>query len=85
MASRAFFSAGQFLLPMVGSALEGHVLEHVRQAGAAVGIVHRAGVHVGVEGHHRGFVALDDQKRHAVGEREFSDFLFEILEALGGQ
>jgi hypothetical protein len=30
-------------------------------------------------------MTFDDQKRQAVGERELGDFLFEILEALGGQ
>ena len=50
---------GRFLGRPVGGAdgfraLEGHVLEHVREAGAAFGIVHRAGIHVGVERNDRG-------------------------------
>ena len=61
------------------------MLEHVRQSGASRGIVHRAHVRIGVEGHHRGVMALDHQKRQAVAQRELRDFLFEILEALGGQ
>ena len=67
---------------MVG-ALEGHVLEHVREAGAAGGIVHRADVHIGVEGHHRRLMPFNDQEGEAVGQRELGDFFFEVLEGLG--
>ena len=62
-----------------GSAFEGHVLEHVGEAGLSARIVERSRVHVGIEGDHRRFVALDDDEVHAVGEGEFGDFLFKFL------
>ena len=79
-----------FLGPVLGAdgwgAFEGHVLEHVREAGAAIGVVDRAGVHVGVEGDHRGFVAFDHQDEvQAVGEGELGDFFLELLEIGVGQ
>ena len=66
-------------------ALERHVLEHVRDAGLAAGIVHRAGVHVGVERDDRRFVPLENDEVQPVGKRELGDALFEILERLRDQ
>ncbi len=66
-------------------AFEGHVLEHVGEAGAAFGVVDGAGVDVGVEGDHGRLVAFEDDEVHAVGEGEFGDALREFLEVLGGQ
>ena len=61
------------------------MLEHVGETGAAFGIVHRAGIDVGVEGNHGRFVAFEHDEVHAVGEGEFGDALREFLQILGGQ
>ncbi len=66
-------------------AFEGHVFEHVCEAGAAFGIVDRAGVDVGVERDYGRFVAFKHDEVHAVGEREFGNALREFLQILGGQ
>ena len=50
-----------------------------------LGIVHRSGIHVGVERYDRRFVALEDDEVQAVGERKFGDALFEILKGLRGE
>ncbi len=65
-------------------AFEGHVLEHVGDAGFAAGIVHGAGVHEGMEGDHGRVMPLEHDKVQAVGERELGDALFEIGERLRG-
>ena len=62
--------------------LERHVFEHVRDAGFAARIVHRARVHVRVKGHHRRLVPLENDEVQPVGEREFSDAFFEIFQGL---
>src|SRR5581483_1546663 len=61
---------------------ERHVLEHMSDAGLAGGVVHRAGIDVGVKGNDRGFVALGDDEVKSVGERELSYFFFEFLKTL---
>ncbi len=72
--------------PVLGAdglgAFEGHVLEHVRDAGFAAGIVHGADVHVGVEGDHRRLMAFNDQKMEAVGEGELGDFFLKVFKGL---
>ena len=87
---RSMSCEGEFLGgPVFGAdglgAFEGHVLEHVGEAGAAFGVVDGAGVDVGVEGDHGRLVAFEDDEVHAVGEGEFGDALLEFLEVLGGQ
>ena len=63
-------------------ALERHVLEHVRDAGLAARIVHRAGVDIGVERDHRRLMPLENDEVQSVGERELGDALFKILQGL---
>ena len=58
------------------------MLEHVGHAALAGGIVHRSGVHEGVEGHHGRFVPLVDDPMHSVGQGEFGDVLFKLLQVL---
>jgi hypothetical protein len=38
-----------------------------------------------MERHDRGFVALNDQKSQAVGERELGDLFLEFFERLAGE
>jgi hypothetical protein len=61
------------------------VLEHVSDPGFPAGIVHGANVDVSMERHDRGFVALNDQKSQAVGERELGDLFLEFFERLAGE
>ena len=65
-------------------ALERHVLEHVGQAGLAHGVLHRAGVHVGVEGKDRGFRTLADDDGQAVVQLLDRDSLLEGSQILRG-
>ena len=58
------------------------MLKHVRQAGLALGIVDRAGVHVGMEGDNGRFVPLENNEMQTVPQRELSDVFFEFLEVL---
>src|SRR6185295_5979581 len=76
-----------FERPVLGadriSALKRHVLEHMGEPSAASGIIHSPSVDVRIKGNHRRIVALNNNKAQPVREREISDFLFEVLEALG--
>ena len=78
-----------FSRPVLGpdgfGSLEGHVLEHVSDAGFAARIVDRAGVDIGVKRDHRRFVPLEYDEVQSVGEREFSNALLEILQRLGAK
>ncbi len=84
-----FIHGRAFLRIVLGAdglgALERHVFEHVRDAGLAAGIVHRAGVHVGMEGHDRRFMALKNDEVQTVGQGKLGDALFEVLQGLRGQ
>ena len=75
-----------FRRPVLGAdgfaALEGHVLEHVRQTGLAGRIVDRAGVHVSMKRHHRSVVPLDHDEVQPVIEGELGNPLFKFLEIL---
>ncbi len=73
------------LAAYVGRSLADHVFEHVRDAGASLGIVHRARVHVQMERSDRSRVALENDEVHAIGERELGDPLFELRKALRRQ
>ena len=83
--SMAFFSSGQLTVPIDLRAFEGHVLEHVGDPGLTLRIVHRAGVHIGMEGNHGRFMALAHDEVEAVGQGEFRDLLFKLFEALGAR
>jgi hypothetical protein len=48
--------------------------------GFAAWIVHRTGVHVGMERNHGRLMPLKNDEVHSIREREFSDALFKILE-----
>src|SRR5208283_1281433 len=81
------FNFGQrnFLVGIVArsdrvSSLEGHVLEHVREARFVHGILHRAGIHVGEEGEDRRLGTLTDDDGEAVRKFLHRGALFE-----GGQ
>ena len=54
------------------------MLEHVRKAGLALGIVHRAGVHIRVERNHRRLVPLHDDEVQAIRQRKLRDAFFEF-------
>jgi len=84
-----FLNRGQrliFLRPVLRSdglrAFESHMLEHMRQTGLSLRIVHRAGVHVGVEGNHGRLVTLQNDEMHSVRERELGDAFLEFLQIL---
>jgi len=55
----------------LGGSLEGHVLEHVREAAVAERIVGRACIHQGVEAEDRSLGALADDQRETV--RQYLD------------
>ena len=61
------------------------MLEHVSDAGAALGVVHRAGIHIGVERNDRGGMAFEDDEVEPVGEGKLGNVLFELFEVLRGQ
>ena len=75
-----------FFRPVLGAdglgALESHVLEHVSQSGLAFRVVHRPGIHVGVEGNHRRLVPLENDEVQTVSERELGNSLFELFKIL---
>ena len=49
------------------------------------GIVHGAGVHIGMEGDDRRFMALENDEVQPVGQGELGDALFEVLQGLRNQ
>ena len=79
----------RLLLRVVGGpdavgALEGHVLEHVGEAGDAGHLAVAAHVHVGEEGEDRRLGALAHEQREAVRERLDAHLLLEGGQVLGG-
>ncbi len=63
-------------------ALEGHVLEHVREATGALRIIGGTGVDEGVEAEDGGFGALKDHEGQAVGQDFDRGALFKACEIL---
>ena len=63
-----------------GGALEGHVFEHVGEPGKPRLFLGRSGVHIRIEGSHRGLMALQHDELHSVREREFGDAGLHLLE-----
>ncbi len=66
----------------LGGSFEGNVLEHVREAALAGGVVDRAGVDLGEEAEDWRFVALAEHEREAVGQHldggATGEVLFEV-------
>ena len=75
-----------FLLqcPVLGAdglgALERHVLHHVGDTRLAAWVVDRSGIYIGIEGHHRRLMALNDNEMQAVRKRKLRHRLLEITQ-----
>ena len=81
----AFFSSGQFLLPMLSVPLNAMCSNICAMPVAPDGIVDRPGVHIGVKRYHRRLMPLDDDEVQAIGEGELCDFLLELMQVLRRQ
>ena len=67
----------------VFGALEGEVLEHVREARLAAGIVGVARIDAGIEGEDGSLGAFADDQREAVGQHLDGDSFFKTCQVLG--
>jgi hypothetical protein len=86
---RLDFCQGNFFCRVVRGAnlvcaFEGHVLEHVGEAGLSHGVLHRAGVHVSIERKDWGLGTLADQYGETVVQLLDRDSLFERCQILRG-
>ena len=69
--------------PDLARALEGQVLEHVRQSALARGVVHVARIDQCVVAEHRRFGPLANDQREPVGQHLHSDLFLQLLEVRG--
>src|SRR5689334_14008000 len=71
------------LRPDLLSALEGHVLKHVSQAGEPARVIYSPYVDISVKSDDGCIMTFKNNEVHTIRQTEFRDFLLEVVKRLG--